>query len=157
MAFFSVRKKILLSLLAITLLFGVGMVLFAETVIYQKLHEKLKEKGVTLARRAAADCVDPVITEQYFQITMMFRELLSSQDDIVYAYVLDEEGRELAHTFVKGVPQALKLAHKADPLLPYSSADLLTDKGLVHDIAVPLLNGQIGELHLGLSDTAIRT
>lgn len=30
-----------------------------------------------------------------------------------------------------------------------------TDKGIVHDIAVPLMKGQIGVLHLGLSNDAI--
>lgn len=155
MAFFSVRKKILISLLAITLLFGLGMVIFAETVIYHKLHDKLREKGVALARRAASDSVNPVITERYFEVTMMLKDLVASQDDIVYAYVLDEYGRDLAHTFAAGVPEDLKNAHDADPQKPYSAIDLSTDKGLVHDIAVPLMGGRIGVLHLGLSDNAI--
>jgi HAMP domain-containing protein len=33
---------------------------------------------------------------------------------------------------------------------------VLTNKGTINDIAVPLLRGQLGVLHLGLSDDAIR-
>ncbi len=78
------------------------------------------------------------------------------EDDIVYGFVLDEDGRELAHTFAGGVPAELKGAHPVDPLQNSSSLELSTDRGPVLDVAVPLLRGQIGVLHLGLSETAIR-
>lgn len=155
MAFFSVRKKILISLLLITVLFGLGMVIFAHTVISHKLHDKLREKGIALAKRVAAECISPVITERYFEMTMMFKELIKSEKDIVYAFVLSEDGRELAHTFDKGFPEELRLAHKVDPHKEYSAMDLSTDKGRVHDIAVPLMSGQIGVLHIGFSDDSI--
>ncbi|HEY6010307.1 MAG TPA: HAMP domain-containing protein [Nitrospirota bacterium] len=156
MAYISVRIKILMILVATSLLFGLGMVLFAETVIQKKLHVKLQEKGVVLATRAAADSINPIITERYFEITMMLKDMMASEHDIVYAYVLDADDRELAHTFAKGVPPELKLANPADPLRPYSTDHVRTDKGLVHDIAVPLLRGQLGVLHLGLSDNGIQ-
>lgn len=104
----------------------------------------------------AADCVNPVITGRNFEVTMMFRDLQSIEEDIVYGFVLDEEGRELAHTFPGGVPAELKGAHPVDPLRKFSSLELSTDRGTVLDVAVPLLRGQIGVLHLGLSETAIR-
>jgi HAMP domain-containing protein len=156
MAYLSVRIKILAILLATSLLFAVGMIVFAKTVIQEKLHVKLQEKGLVLAKRAAADSINPIITEQYFEITMMLKDMMASEDDIVYAYVLGEDGRELAHTFAKGVPQELKQVNPAEPLRPYSAGHVQTDKGLIHDIAVPLLRGQLGVLHLGLSDDAIR-
>ena len=91
MTSFSLRKKIFLSLLATTLLFALGMVLFAETVIYHKLHNKLREKGIALAKKTADDCINHVITERYFEIAMMFKDLTDSEDDIVYAFVLGED------------------------------------------------------------------
>ena len=156
MAFLSIQKKILFSLVTATLCFGLAMVVFAETVIYRKLVEQLRQKGVAIARKVAADCVSPIITERYFEVTMMFRDLQSTEADIVYGFVLDEEGRELAHTFAGGVPAELKRAHPVNPLQKSSSLELSTDQGPVLDIAVPLLRGQIGVLHLGLSETAIR-
>ena len=156
MAFLSIQKKILFSLITATLCFGLAMVVFAETVIYRKLVEQLRQKGVAIARRVAADCVSPIITGRFFEVTMLFRDFQSSEEDIVYAFVLDEEGREVAHTFAGGVPAELKGAHSVNPLQKFSSLELSTDRGLVLDIAVPLLRGQIGVLHLGLSETEIR-
>jgi methyl-accepting chemotaxis protein len=156
MAFLSIQKKILFSLVALTLFFGLAMVVFAETVIQRKLVEQLRQKGAAIARRVAADCVSPIITGRTFEVTMMFRDLQSTEEDIVYAFVLSEEGRVLAHTFAGGVPADLRNAHPVDPLVKSSARELSTDRGPVLDIAVPLLRGQIGVLHLGLSETAIR-
>jgi hypothetical protein len=45
MAFLSIRFKVLACLFLVTLFFGCGMILFAKTVIYHKLHDKLLDKG----------------------------------------------------------------------------------------------------------------
>jgi len=154
--FRSIRRKIFFSLVAATLFFGLAMVVFAQTVIRHKLVDKLQEKGVVIARKVASDSVNAIITERYFEVTMMFRDLQDVDADVVYAYVVDENGRELAHTFAGGVPPELRLAHPVDPLRTHSARELTTDKGAVLDIGVPLLRGQIGVLHLGLSLTSIR-
>ncbi len=155
MASLSIRSKVLASLFVVTLFFGFGMILFAKTVIYYKLHSKLLEKGVVLTKRIAADCVDPIITNRHFEITMYFNDLMESEKDIVYAYVLDDGGRDVAHTFAHSVPHDLKMAHQADLLQPFCSKTLSTDRGSVQDIAVPLLQGEIGVLHIGFSERAI--
>jgi methyl-accepting chemotaxis protein len=155
MAYLSVRTKLLLGLLAATLFFCLSMVLFAETVIRAKLVAELQEKGVVIAKNVASDAVNAVITERYFEVTLMFRDLQAADGDVVYAYVVDEEGRELAHTFAGGVPEELLRAHPVEPLQPSSVRKLATDRGPVLDIGVPLLKGQIGVLHLGLSLTSI--
>jgi len=155
MASLSIRNKVLASLFVVTLFFGFGMILFAKTVIYNKLHSKLLEKGVVLTKRIAAECVDPIITDRYFEITMNFNDLMESEEDIVYAYVLNGGGRDVAHTFAHSVPQDLKLAHQADLMQPFSSMLLSTERGSVQDIAVPLLQGEIGVLHIGFSEKAI--
>lgn len=155
MSSLNIRDKILVSLFAVTLLHGLGMIFFAKTVIFNKLHHKLLEKGVVLTKKIATDCVTPIITEQYFEITMYFKDLMASENDIVYAYVLSEDGDDIAHTFAHLVPKDLKLAHQPDLTQPFSLKNLSTDKGSIQDIAVPLLQGKIGVLHLGLSEKEI--
>ncbi|TAN45932.1 MAG: HAMP domain-containing protein [Nitrospirae bacterium] len=155
MPFLSVRMKIIASLIMLTLFFGLGMILFSKTIIYDKLLNKLQEKGVMLARRTAADCVNPVLTERYFEMKMLFKDIQKSESDIVYIYVLSPDNRELAHTFASAVPPGLKEAHRVDFSKPYSIKELSTDKGRIMDIGVPLLKEQIGVLHMGVSQTGI--
>jgi len=135
---------------------GLGMVLFANTVLYDKLHVKLADKGRALANQLVADCISPIITERYFEMTMKFKDLESLEKDIVYIYVESENGGVLAHTFASGVPPELRQGVKTDKSRPYFTRHISTDKGLVHDIGMPVMGGQLGVLHLGLSDQAIR-
>lgn len=151
----SIRRKILVSLLATTLCFGLVMVVFAETVIRRTLTDKLQQKGVVIARKVASDCVSPIITARYFEVTMQLKDLLGADKDFIYAFVLGEDGRALAHTFPGGLPAGLGRAHPVAPLQPFSVLELNTDRGHVFDLAVPLLRGQAGVLHLGLSGVSI--
>lgn len=137
------------------MLFGLGMIVFTQTYLSDKLHKIMEEKGVAIAKRIASECITPVITEQYFKITMMFKDLTVSERDIVYAYVLDGFGRDVANSFDKPVPRALIQAHQVDMGQPYSIERVTTDKGEVLDTAIPLVKGQAGVLHLGISEEGI--
>jgi len=156
MAFLRFRSKILISMLATTLVFALGMVLFAETVVYDKLHEKYQKKSAVLVERIAADCVSPVITGRYFEITMLLQDIRKMDADVAYAFVVNQDGRALAHTFAKGAPRELLQANPVAPTQQFSDTMVLTDKGPVHDIAVPLMQGQLGAVHVGFYDAAIR-
>ncbi|HEY5997752.1 MAG TPA: HAMP domain-containing protein [bacterium] len=151
----SLRTKIVVSQLATTVFFALAMVIFAETVISRRLVDKLQEKGVAIARKVAADAVNPIITERYFEVAMAFRDLQDSETDFVYAFVVAEDGRELVQTFPGPVPAALRMAHPVSPLAKSSAKELDTDRGKVIDIAVPLLRGEIGVLRVGFSESAI--
>jgi HAMP domain-containing protein len=69
--------------------------------------------------------------------------------------VLGEDGRELVHTFSGGVPAALKAANPVPPSREVSARKVDTDRGPVLDVGVPLLRGDAGVLHLGLSEVRI--
>ena len=153
----SLRTKILFSIVMTTVLFGIGMVVFAKTVVYGKLSDVLLEHTVTIAKKVALDCVNPVITEKYFQVTIMLKDLTANEEQIIYGYVLNKSGSEIAHTFDRGVPLNLISTNIAQAGRPFSIAKLTTDRGNIYDIAVPLLKGDIGVLHLGLSDELLNS
>ncbi|WP_028579273.1 HAMP domain-containing protein [Desulfogranum japonicum] len=153
----TLRIKILFSIILTTALFGIGMVVFAKTIIYSKLSNILLEQTVYIAKKMALDCVNPVITEQYFKVTIMLKDVITSEEELVYGYVLSNSGSEIAHTFEKGVPASLIGVNNVKSDQAFSVKKLATDKGGVYDIAVPLLNGDIGVLHLGLSDKMLKS
>ena len=154
---FTLRTKILCGFFLTTVLFGIGMVVFAKTVIYEKLNTLLLEKAVFIAKKVAQDCVNPIITEQNFKITIMLKDLTTSEKDIVYGYVLNKSGRVISHTFENDVPANLLNSHTVETVQPFSSKKIATDKGDAYDIAVPLLHGELGVLHLGLSDRLLNS
>ena len=152
----SVRTKMLIVLLGAMLFFGLSMILFAETVIRAKLFSKIQEKGVAIAKRTASDCINPLVTEQFFEVEMMFKDMMSSDKDIVYLFIMNKDKRVLVHTFAKSFPEELKTAHEVNIQQAYSAKELTTDKGIILDLGVPLLRGEVGILRMGISEEPIR-
>ncbi|MBI5665872.1 MAG: HAMP domain-containing protein [Nitrospirae bacterium] len=156
MGHFSIRTKIIAVMIGTTLFFGLSMIVFAKTIIYQKLFAKIQEKGAVMAIETALDCVNPVVTEELFEVEMKFKDMMASEKDIVYLFITDKDNRVLAHTFPGGVPDELKTAYEVNPLQQYAVKELTTDKGAILDFGVPLLKGEIGVLRMGISESSIR-
>jgi methyl-accepting chemotaxis protein len=155
MAHRTIRGKIFFVFSGAIVVFALGMAFFTQTIVRHRLAAILEEKGVAIGRRIAAECINPLITEHHFQIEMMFKDLQGTEKDLVYAYVLDDEGVERVATFPAGVPEALKRANPVPHAQGIAVKNLKTSQGPVLDIGLSLLNGNAGVLHLGFSEDAI--
>jgi two-component system sensor histidine kinase VicK len=150
------RSKILFGIAGVVVLFGLTVMIFAKTVLYQNLLEKLEKRGISIARHMAANSIDPVLTEKYFELSLMAKDFMKSEEDVAYIFVLDRTGKVLAHTFDNGFPVELKEVNRAGSGQKYSVQRILTEKEDLIDIAVPLLNGEAGVVHVGFSERNIR-
>ena len=92
------------------------------------------EKGVAIARKIASDSVNPVITERYFEIGMICKDLQAAELDVLHACIVDEDGRDLVSTVPGSVPSALKQAHPVVPLQNSSAREIATERGPVLDM-----------------------
>jgi methyl-accepting chemotaxis protein len=149
------RSKFLFGVLGIVALLAVTTILFVKTSLRQNLLETLHQRGLVSAQHVARFSVSPVLMEQHFQLELMLRELKSSEEDILYIFLLDTEGAVLADTFDGGLPRGLKEAHRPDPGNGYSIKSLHAVEGRILDIAMPLLDGSLGIVRLGLSGESV--
>jgi PAS domain S-box-containing protein len=150
------RTKVLLGIVGIVVLLGFGVIIIAKPALQRKLFDTLQKRGVSLAKGIAANSINPILTEQYFELKMMLKDSMSSEDDIVYIFVLDNRGKVLVHTFEDGFPRELRDVNKADATQKYSLQRITTEKGEIIDIAVPLLKGEVGSVHVGISGERIK-
>jgi len=152
----SLRVKFLAGTIGIVLLMGMAMIIFVKTTLYKQLHGKLEKRGVSIARSIAHDSINPILTRKFFELEMLVRDFKGSEDDIEYVFVLGPRGEVLAHTFEKGFPVDLKKLDVAGNDRSYNIQLLDSENRRIHDIAVPLLKGRIGVVHLGISDGPLR-
>lgn len=152
----SLRIKFLAGAIGIVLLMGMTMIVLVKTTLYKQLHEKLEKRGVSIARSMAHESINPILTRKFFELEMLVKDFKGSEDDIEYIFVLDSHGEVLAHTFEKGFPVDLKKLNTAANIESYRLQHLESEKGRIHDIAVPLLKGRIGVVHLGFSEEPLR-
>lgn len=150
------RAKFFAGMFGIVALLGVAMIVAVNITVRNKLIATLQQRGISSAQNIAANSVEPVLTEQFFQMELMFHELKSLEEDILYIFVLDPAGRVLAHTFADGFPTELKVANPIPDQPGASVRQLVTDKGEIIDIAVPLLGGELGGVRLGLSEAGVQ-
>jgi two-component system sensor histidine kinase VicK len=136
---------------------GVSLVLFTKTVLYQKLHITLEKRGLSLARTIARDSVTPVLTEKFLELALMLRDIKNEEADMEYIYVRNAHGKVVAHTFENGFPVDLQTSDPADARNngQYFIKHLNTERGVVHEFVVPLLNGGAGTVHLGMSQESV--
>ena len=100
----SISRRLFFALAAATLVFAAGMAVLTHTFLRHRLTELLEEKGIAVGRQVAEACVNPVITEKYFRIELMLKDLQEKAKDIVYGYVLDADGTAVADTFPGPIP-----------------------------------------------------
>jgi PAS domain S-box-containing protein len=98
-----------------------------------------------------------VLTDEFVSLLQLVKDLKDSDVDIIYAYVTDSKGRALAHTFIGGFPTDLIGVNTLEYGDVWNEKLLNTvEEGLVHDIAVPVLQGKVGSVHIGISEHRIQ-
>jgi PAS domain S-box-containing protein len=133
------------------------VVVFVRTHLSGVLRADYLAKGRNMAINLAADSQHFVLTQEYVSLLNLVKDLKDSDEDITYAYVADRKGNVLAHTFSGGFPVDLVGVNSPEPGDAWKQELLDTvEEGPVHDTAVPILQGKVGFVHVGVSEHRIR-
>ncbi len=152
----SVRTKILGIVLVLVVLLGVGITVQVRIVLQNALVSKLQEQSVSIARDVAARATDLILINDLFALHQLLVETQTNNPDVRYAFIVDEEGEIIAHTFGSGFPAGLLVANSVDPTAHHETRALVTDQGRIWDTAVPIFDGQAGVARVGLSEESFQ-
>lgn len=152
----TIRSKLLMAAFGVLLIAGTILVVLNLTVVHKKFEARLQLRGVTIARLLVSEVVNYVLTEQFAALELLLKDHLGDEQDIEYAFVTDKAGSVIAHTFSGGFPNGLRGINRVPTGDNYATMSFSTEKILLIDVAVPLLKGEVGQLHIGLSETSIR-
>jgi len=152
----SLRTKFLAIIIGLILLLGLSVIILVSSKLSEKLSTELNKRGLFMAKSITEACVAPLLNDNIFKLQMALNGFERSGEDIEYVFVLDKKGRVLAHTFGERFPIDLKEVNPVSPEQPYNIQPLITEKGRMIDFAVPILNGEMGVVHLGISEEPIR-
>ncbi len=152
----SVRTKILGIVLGLVLLLGLGITAQVRVTLTQTLERQLQEQSISIARDVAARATDLILVNDVFGLFQLLRETQQNNLDLRYAFVVDTEGRVLAHTFGPGFPAGLLEANAVAAQAHHQIKMLATDDGPVWDTAVPIFDGRAGVARIALSEAGLR-
>ncbi|MFN3928073.1 MAG: ATP-binding protein [Thermoflexus sp.] len=147
----SIRYKLLGMVLGMILLLGLAVTLQVRSQLAAHLRQGLEERGLALARDLAEDATDLILTQNLFGLYQQLRNTLETNPDVRYIFIVSPQGEVLAHSFPHRVPSDLLQVNPLPPGQPWGVQLLDSDEGLLTDVAVPILGGQLGVVRLGLS------
>ncbi len=141
--------------MGVTISFGLITVVVAATVLEMKLDKKLEKRAISIAQNVAQASINPLLTEKYFELETIVKDYKSSDEDIEYIFIEDPQGVIVAHTFERGFPVELKKLNTPNRERAFTFQHYASARGTIADIAVPLLKGVAGTLHIGFSERSI--
>ena len=152
----SVRTKILGIVLGFIILLGLEVTIQARYALTATMNAQLEEQSVSVSRDLAARSTDPILLNDLLGLHDLLKETIANNPNIRYAFIVDNRGQVIAHTFDGGFPLDLISLNTAHTDEHHHTALIQTDEGLVWDTAVPILDGKVGTARIGLSDASVR-
>lgn len=149
----SIRTKLIVSVAFIILLMGVMMGSYLNIAQTKMMANELNEKGYSITRNLASDSINPILLGNNVKVSWLVDSVKESDSDIVYVFIANGNGDIIAHTFENGFPIALRSMNPAKEGLSTQLID--TEYGHIRDISYPILNGDVGEVHVGISQENI--
>ncbi|HHY56625.1 MAG TPA: HAMP domain-containing protein [Chloroflexi bacterium] len=157
-----VRTKILGMVLALTTVLGLAVTLQVRAVMTRIFAEELESRGVSVASDLASRSIDPILLNDTYALHQLLRETVSNHPDALYAFVTDNEGQVLAHTFGDaGFPAGLLDAATLKTATFTTHGDIrhwvyTSNEGIVHEMIAPIMGGGAGVVRLGLTETRLQ-
>ena len=149
----SVRTKILGMVLALTLALGLAVAIQVRMTTYGVLEREMGLRGAAVADDLAGHVVEPILLGDTFVVHELIHETIASHDDVVYAFVVDSSGAVVAHSFEdEGFPVGLLELPASDSPYVFDS-----ELGRTHDFTAQALDGDAGTIHVGLSESRLRS
>jgi two-component system sensor histidine kinase VicK len=152
---FSIRTKLILTVVGIILVLGVLMGSYLNVVQTNMMKTELNEKGISITRNLAENSVNPILTDNPVRLQWLIQTIKESDTEVMYVFITNEHGEVLVHTFTGGFPVDLLGINPATDGVNTLLLD--TEQGHIRDFSYPILDGNAGEVHVGMSQENIRT
>lgn len=148
----SLRGRILLAQIGLLVFLGGSVAFLIETDHSASLRRELQKRGISIARHIAQQSVQAILAQDSLALGIAAGSQKKAEEDIVYIFFLGPEGNEvLGHSFGDTFPTTLLDLNPLLPGEPFAIRQLLTENGPIYDVAVPVANGGLGRVRLGIS------
>ena len=150
----SIHYRILAMALLIIMLLSVATGFIVWDSLDDLVSQQLQKRGVEIANHVALAGGNYILMEDLYTLYELAAQTATSSEDVRYILIIDSNRRLLAHTFHGGVPQGLltDMTETAEPRISV----FRSNEGLIHDIIVPVENGAIGYVRVGMTEEYTR-
>lgn len=108
----------------------------------------VSSSGLSLAKGLRGQIVEPMLLEDRLTVHDALHRAAGSEKDLRYLGVTNARGEVIAHTFPDGYPKTLGEMWRTGT---QGVTRFRTAEEPLLDVSVPLMDGQLGSLHVGMS------
>ncbi len=147
------RTKIEMGIAALVVATALLLAMAAAHIAGEALKDEHRKRGLALAEILAARSIDPLLARDLLRLKNIVDDLKKVDGDIIYAFVQDERGHVLVHTFPGGFPVDLLEANSLPAGMESRTQLLAAGNQLIDDFAgaVAAAGDRIGTARLGIS------
>lgn len=161
MSIFYKFNAIIAGMLIITIVVGVLAIQTAVSLV----EDQMEKRGAELASYIGVLSSNDILLDDRYALSDRINKTRKTTDDVRYIIISDSAGGILAHTFNDGFPQGLPAhvpvarytpaatAAKANHV-PYHVAKYDSNEGLIREVTLPIEEGAIGYVRIGISEKA---
>ncbi|MDD3554325.1 MAG: ATP-binding protein [Deltaproteobacteria bacterium] len=151
-----IRIKIMGMVAGTAFLVGGWSIFQVNEVMKQEAERQCHDMSIALASELAVRAQEYVLLNDLLGLTQLLKNAVKNLPDLRYAFVLDNHGEVIAHSFEGGFPlDLLKVEHGISPAV--ESLAIKTNEGQVWDAVIPILKGEGGLLRAGVSERRSET
>jgi signal transduction histidine kinase len=143
-------------IVVLTLFLGLGGTLRARADLTNIGRTELEKRGVTIARNLAVQHADQILVNDIFGLYELVNDLLLSNSDLRYVFIVDPAGTVWVSSFEEGLPRGLKDANVPTSSQKYRVQLISTEEGIIYDIAMPILEGRAGVVRVGMLEKPLQ-
>src|SRR5512133_682357 len=152
----SLRKKFIIGTALLIALVGCAFSLLVGHEHHVRFEEEVHKRGLSIARYIAEAAEIPLITENRISLQLLVNDYRKFDKDIDYIYIVSPKNEVLVHTFDQAFPESIRAATEqrkgtAERFEPFAS-----ERGLLYDVSIPIQNGALGAVHIGLYESVIQ-
>jgi sigma-B regulation protein RsbU (phosphoserine phosphatase) len=152
------------TLVLIVVLFGIiatATSILSGWNLYRNLTQEYQSKGVAIAKSIADSSVEMLLNADVSTIQSVVDQFIEI-DGVSYVIVFDGQGEAISHTFVPAVPgDVLELQRRTRTQAVSGAAAInnlsIDGTGDFLDVALPILAGVAGYVHVGMDKSLIRS
>lgn len=150
--------KFSIAIITIVFIFGsINSILIYKNV-QTSLIDETERRALFIARSISNQIASMILFEDFISLQNTINNIKDIDESIFYIFVLDNENRVLAHTFETNFPVNLIDAnYLKDNQTAHSQLLKIRDfnNELILDVVVPILDGKIGVVRIGLKENTI--
>ncbi|AFH50524.1 Signal transduction histidine kinase [Ignavibacterium album JCM 16511] len=150
--------KFSLAIITIVLTFGSINSILIYNNVQTALQAETEKRALFIARSIANQITSSILFEDYISLQNIISSIKEIDENIYYIFISDNKNNVLVHTFSTDFPSELINANTIKGNQSFNTQLLLLkdlNNEIILDVAVPILDGKVGLVRVGLKETSI--